>query len=198
MRPWFPVALAADLGPSEVAGTRLFGREIALWRDESGAVHAWEDRCPHRGMRLSLGFVRGDALACLYHGWRWGTEGGCRAIPAHPDLRPPSTLRVARHAAAEARGLIWATAEPVESAPAPPQDAPAQPVRSVTLPVGAEEAHALLARHPLDPALHVAVQPLAAGESALHAVRPGPPAPPETLVPLARALARLRDAAGGA
>ncbi|GIS36806.1 MAG: hypothetical protein Ct9H90mP8_2260 [Pseudomonadota bacterium] len=29
-----------------------------------------DNRCPHRGTRLSLGFFSGKQLACLYHGWQ--------------------------------------------------------------------------------------------------------------------------------
>ena len=65
-----------------------------MWRDSDGVAHVWEDRCPHRGMRLSLGFVRGDQIACLYHGWRYDAAGQCRYIPAHPQLTPPETIRV--------------------------------------------------------------------------------------------------------
>lgn len=56
--------------------------------------------CPHRGMRLSLGFIRGDQVACLYHGWHYDA-GQCRYIPAHPQLTPPETIRVQAFETAE-------------------------------------------------------------------------------------------------
>jgi phenylpropionate dioxygenase-like ring-hydroxylating dioxygenase large terminal subunit len=83
---WYAVAVADDIEPGTSAGTRLFDQELVVWRDRDGASHVWEDRCPHRGMRLSFGFVRGNHIACLYHGWAYDTAGQCRAIPAHPDL----------------------------------------------------------------------------------------------------------------
>lgn len=193
MSAWHPLCLSADLAPGEVAGTRLFGRELALWRDAEGRAHAWEDRCPHRGMRLSFGFVRHGQLACLYHGWRYDGEGRCRAIPAHPEVNPPSTIRVSRHACAEASGIIWASATPLEDASPPPENRPAQPVLSVFLDLAAEAAEMLV--KPVladDPLLLAAVQPRSATEAALHVVRLGPPLPPETLVPLARRLGALR------
>ena len=55
---WHAVALAGGVETATSMGTRLFGEEIVVWRDATGAAHAWEDRCPHRGMRLSMGFVR--------------------------------------------------------------------------------------------------------------------------------------------
>lgn len=80
---------------------------IALWRSESGRVAASADRCPHRGMRLSHGFVRGEALSCIYHGWSYAQGGNCVRIPAHPGLTPPETIRVQTHAVQESNGIIW-------------------------------------------------------------------------------------------
>ena len=126
---WTAVGLTLDLEPGTVAGVIVEGREWALWRSPSGNAHVWEDRCPHRGMRLSFGFVRGDRLACLYHGWQYDGGGQCRYIPAHPELDVPATIRVSTQAVAESGGLIWAVLEG-EPAPAPSFEA-ALPVRSL-------------------------------------------------------------------
>ena len=60
---WHPVAASWQVGNAPMGITRL-GEQIALWRDHDGQVHAIEDRCPHRGARLSLGWNLGDRLAC--------------------------------------------------------------------------------------------------------------------------------------
>ncbi|MFR3706963.1 MAG: Rieske 2Fe-2S domain-containing protein [Enterobacter hormaechei] len=41
--------------------TRL-GEQIVVWRNKDGQVQALEDRCPHRGARLSMGWNLGTAL----------------------------------------------------------------------------------------------------------------------------------------
>ena len=78
-----PVSLSGGVEPGARTGTRLGGREVVVWRGQDGAVRAWADRCPHRGMRLSFGYVRGSALTCVYHGWSFGAGaepgGRCRA-----------------------------------------------------------------------------------------------------------------------
>ncbi|MFW7267289.1 Rieske 2Fe-2S domain-containing protein [Gluconacetobacter sp. Hr-1-5] len=133
---WYPLMLSADLEPGTAAGSTVRGRDLAVWRDGQGQAHVWDDRCPHRGMRLSLGFVREGALACLYHGWRFGADGRCTHIPAHPDLSPPGTIRAAPLRVVECWGLVWASAE--ESG-ALPGDDPAMgavswvPVRSLRI-----------------------------------------------------------------
>lgn len=106
---WHPVALSQSVEAGSSAGTRLFGKELVVWRDTSGVAHVWEDRCPHRGMKLSFGFVRGDHIACLYHGWQYDRGGYCQYIPAHPDLDVPKTFKVPVYQAQERSGMIWTT-----------------------------------------------------------------------------------------
>lgn len=104
--------------------------DIAVWRSRSGKLAAWENRCPHRGMRLSHGFVRGEALACLYHGWHYNGAGICTYIPAHPDLEPPETICTNAHAVAEQGGVIWVST--ASDAPAMAMPGNVHPVRSLT------------------------------------------------------------------
>ena len=101
------------------------GTDLVVWRAANGEIAAWDNRCPHRGMALSHGFVRGNALACLYHGWHFERSGRCNYIPAHPDLEPPATIHATQHSVAEAHGVIWvdtaaqANAMPTSEARAP-------------------------------------------------------------------------------
>jgi nitrite reductase/ring-hydroxylating ferredoxin subunit len=143
MTAWMPVALGPDIGPATSAGAVLDGAEIVVWRDAQGRIHAWEDRCPHRGMKLSFGFVKGDRIACLYHGWEYDGAGQCRYIPAHPDLEVPPTIRTTAWAAAEAAGMVW-VAPPGADGP-PPGDVAATPVRSLWADVPAAALDAALA-----------------------------------------------------
>lgn len=111
---WLPVALSGDLPPSRVMRAVIGQDEsldLAVWRSQSGKVHAWDNRCPHRGMRLSFGFVRGERLSCIYHGWQYGDGGACKHIPAHPEMVPPEAICAKTFGCAEADGLIWVCSE---------------------------------------------------------------------------------------
>ena len=114
---WHPVADAASIGDAPRAVT-LLGQPLVLWRDEAGALHAFADRCPHRGTRLSLGRVCGARLECAYHGWQFSGDGACVHIPALPHFEPPSSHRATAHAAALAHGLVWVRLA-AQGAPAP-------------------------------------------------------------------------------
>ena len=102
-----PVGLANDLAPLQVMRSTVGQHDIAVWRSSSGVVSAWENRCPHRGMRLSYGFVRGESLACAYHGWHYNCSGECHYIPAHPELTPPKSIRPSIFSVMEHAGLLW-------------------------------------------------------------------------------------------
>lgn len=104
---WVPIAVSADIMAGTVVPARLPTGPIAVWRSASGNLFANGDRCPHRGMRLSHGFVRGESLSCIYHGWRFGTDGACQKIPAHPAVAPPKTINCGPLPVAEVNGVVW-------------------------------------------------------------------------------------------
>lgn len=187
---WVPVALSSSIEPSTSAGAVLGGAELVVWRDSKGAAHVWEDRCPHRGMRLSFGFVRGDHIACLYHGWEYDTGGQCRYIPAHPKLDVPETIKVLTYATEERDGLIWTRLAEGADPAAIPAIGSATPVKTVYAAVGMEAAIAVLGKttaiggncyriaiHGLD--VVIAGQPIQPGRVALHVLISGEAGPAE-------------------
>ena len=97
---WHPVFPSRRLGRKPV-GLRCLNREVVLFRT-GGGVGALPDCCPHRGMRLSLGRVRGAQLVCPYHGWCFDARGEGES-PGSPKLR----VSVPHLDAAEHRGMIW-------------------------------------------------------------------------------------------
>ncbi|MDN8279682.1 Rieske (2Fe-2S) protein, partial [Acinetobacter baumannii] len=78
---WHPVLASWEVAANPVGITRL-GENIVVWRDAEGQVHALEDRCPHRGARLSLGWNLGDRVACWYHGVEVRADGVVADVPA--------------------------------------------------------------------------------------------------------------------
>ena len=105
-RHWHPVALATAVGAAPLA-VQLLDQPLVLWRDATGAVQAWADRCPHRGAALSLGCVRDGQLECPYHGWRFSGNGQVVVVPALPDFTPPDSHRATVFTCTERYGLVW-------------------------------------------------------------------------------------------
>ncbi len=104
---WVAIALDACIPNASSHPVFVDDTALAIWRADTGPVRVWADRCPHRGMRLSHGFVDGDKLRCIYHGWGYDQDGACVSIPAHPDLRPPKTICAATYPAETRFGLVW-------------------------------------------------------------------------------------------
>jgi len=116
---WHPIAGVDELVSRHVYHAELLGREYAVWRADDGHVNVWENRCLHRGVRLSIGVNDGSELKCQYHGWRYANRtAGCTYIPAHPADAPARTVTNRTYVARERYGLIW-TAE--EAAGDPPE-----------------------------------------------------------------------------
>jgi nitrite reductase/ring-hydroxylating ferredoxin subunit len=147
---WHPVGLSHSLEAGSSAGVRLLARELVVWRDTSGVAHVWEDRCPHRGMKLSFGFVRGDHIACLYHGWQYDRGGYCQYIPAHPDLDVPKTFKVPVYPTQECCGMIWTTLSE-NPADVPEDRGNTLPLRSLYLGCATDTAIAALGTVSLTP-----------------------------------------------
>ncbi|ARP63397.1 oxidoreductase [Mesorhizobium sp. WSM1497] len=115
---WYPIASATDLPFRHVFHAGLFGREFAAWRADDGFINVWENRCLHRGVRLSIGINDGRELKCQYHGWRYSSRtAGCTYIPAHPADVPARTITNRTFPVAERYGLVWSGEEPQGDVP---------------------------------------------------------------------------------
>ncbi|MDF2114856.1 aromatic ring-hydroxylating dioxygenase subunit alpha [Roseiarcaceae bacterium H3SJ34-1] len=90
---WYPVLASWQLGSTPRGITRL-GTSLVLWRNSEGQIHAVEDRCPHRGARLSLGCASHDRIACWYHGVEVDAQGVVANVPAadHANMRGRKAL----------------------------------------------------------------------------------------------------------
>ena len=116
---WHPVASAHDVPYRHVHHAQLLGRELAVWRADDDYVNVWENRCLHRGVRLSIGSNDGTELRCQYHGWRYANRSaGCTYIPAHPADAPARTICNRTFPSVERYGLVWSGEDPVDDPPA--------------------------------------------------------------------------------
>src|SRR6185312_9690864 len=127
---WYFAALSSDLKPGKLARHELLGEPVLLGRSPSGQLFALRDICPHRAAPLSAGGFHREAsgaetVECPYHGWRFGADGACAAIPslAADQAMDVGRIRVRRYPVAESQGLVfvWVAAD------ARRDDAPSEP-----------------------------------------------------------------------
>jgi phenylpropionate dioxygenase-like ring-hydroxylating dioxygenase large terminal subunit len=102
---WHPVAFSHQITDRPLEA-RLLDEELVLYRSNDGIVVA-KDLCLHRGARLTLGWVDNGEIVCGYHGFRFGANGRCTQVPAHPDLPVSPKLCLTTFPAQERYGLVW-------------------------------------------------------------------------------------------
>lgn len=82
-RSWAYVGLESELPrPGDFKSTMIGTRPIVIARDEQGAIHAFPNRCAHRGVkfcRQEYGNTR--HFVCPYHQWSYDLAGRLRGVP---------------------------------------------------------------------------------------------------------------------
>jgi 5,5'-dehydrodivanillate O-demethylase len=106
-RFWQPVAVSKRLAPKSAMAIRILSEDLTLYRGESGKTHLVGNRCLHRLTLLHTGWVEGDEIRCMYHGWKYDGQGRCVHRPAE-TTQLPDKARIAGYATHEYAGLIFA------------------------------------------------------------------------------------------
>ena len=121
LNDWHVVARDCEIGADAPHAATLLGTDIVLWRSEEG-LHAWEDRCVHRGVKLSLGAICDNRLECAYHGWQYRHDGQCVHYPAHQHQAPTPRAQARTFSVQVRYGLVWVClGEPANALPAFPE-----------------------------------------------------------------------------
>jgi len=117
---WNYLCLEAELPePGSFVTTFVGDMPVVVTRDPQGKLHAWENRCAHRGALVCMQ-ARGTAerFSCIYHNWTYDHAGnlthvafrkgiggkGGMAPDAKPESQSPKQLRVA-----SLNGLVFGT-----------------------------------------------------------------------------------------
>ncbi|MBL9104066.1 MAG: aromatic ring-hydroxylating dioxygenase subunit alpha [Myxococcales bacterium] len=111
---------ASDMLRARPLGLRVAGERLVLFRDGAGVARALVDRCPHRGVQLSLGRVVDGCLECPFHGWRFAGDGANCKVPWDPDARR-ERLGATPVPVRELGGLLWLYTAPGGEAPGEPE-----------------------------------------------------------------------------
>lgn len=104
---WQPIYLAKDLPSGQAVPVHVMSEHFTLYRSMSGTPHLVADRCAHRLSKLSTGWVEGEAIRCIYHGWKYDGQGQCIEQPAEP--KPfCKRVQIASYPTTEYLGLVFA------------------------------------------------------------------------------------------
>ena len=64
-------------------------------------------RCAHRLSVLHTGWIQGERIRCMYHGWQFDGSGQCTERPAEGDTRVPD-IKIAGYPLHEYAGALFA------------------------------------------------------------------------------------------
>lgn len=104
---WYLICPSKDL-KNEIITRKILGEDIILYRTVNGKAVALEDRCCHRNVKLSLGYLNGENVVCGYHGWEYNCKGSCVLIPSQlPDTKTPPKAIIKKYPIKEFNKWIW-------------------------------------------------------------------------------------------
>lgn len=104
---WYVAGWDKDVPAEGFLSRTIINTPLVFWRDAQGDIVVLEDRCCHRGAKLSMGRKEdgGNCVRCMYHGLVFDRGGVCVSAPAQ-DRIPPQ-LRVRSFPVVESHRWIW-------------------------------------------------------------------------------------------
>jgi len=107
---WSYLCLEAELPqPGSFLTTFVGDMPVVVARDPAGAIHAFENRCAHRGALICMeARGRAERFSCIYHNWTYDHAGNLTSVAfrrgiagkggmpaeAKPESQAPKQLRV--------------------------------------------------------------------------------------------------------
>jgi toluene monooxygenase system ferredoxin subunit len=82
---WIEVIDEDELWDDEMTSVFVDGKDVLLIRI-NGEIHAFHDRCPHKGTPLGEGALHDGVLTCETHNWSFDACTGCGINPSNAHL----------------------------------------------------------------------------------------------------------------
>jgi phenylpropionate dioxygenase-like ring-hydroxylating dioxygenase large terminal subunit len=120
---WLP-ALLSDRIPDPDGppiALKLLGERLVAFRDTGGKVGILEELCPHRQASLVFGRNEENGLRCVYHGWKFATDGTLVDTPAERNAAFARTIKQRAYPTHEAGGIVWVYMGPPDQKPPIPE-----------------------------------------------------------------------------
>ena len=114
-RGWHCLGLTADYRDGKPHAVEAFGTKLVVFATEDGTLNVLDAYCRHMGGDLSQGTVKGEAIACPFHDWRWAGNGRCVGIPY--AKRIPMRARTRSWRTLERNGQLFVWHDPQGNPP---------------------------------------------------------------------------------
>jgi 3-ketosteroid 9alpha-monooxygenase subunit A len=80
-RGWHCLGLADHFRDGKPHAIEAFGTKLVVFATDDGKINVLDGYCRHMGGDLTQGTIKGGAIACPFHDWRWAGNGRCVDIP---------------------------------------------------------------------------------------------------------------------
>ena len=119
-RYWIPALFSEALPEPDCPPVRvkLLGEKLVAFRTTDGKVGLVDERCPHRNASMFFGRNEENGLRCVYHGWKFDTEGNCTDMPSEPpESNFKRKVKIEAYPCLESGGVVWTYMGPPEHRP---------------------------------------------------------------------------------
>lgn len=105
---WYVVLESSQVQAGKLFGVKRLNKDLVFYRNSDGAVVCMEDKCSHRGAKLSIGELSNNCVKCPFHGFEFNSDGECVKIPANgKDSKVSSRFNVRTYPTHEDSGFIY-------------------------------------------------------------------------------------------
>ena len=121
---WIAVIPSSFLSESGVKPLRirLLCEDLVLFRAGNGKIGLVGAYCQHRLAPLYFGRIEDNGIRCLYHGWKYATDGTCMEMPNIPaEQQFCDAIHHPSYPCVEYGGVIWTYMGPSKELPALPE-----------------------------------------------------------------------------
>lgn len=120
---WYAVCYSDELAVGESRAVTYFGKELVLFRTESGRARLLDAYCPHLGAHLGYGIhensgqggrIEGESIVCPFHAWKFNGEGECTEVPYARNMPPKVQGKqcLQSYPTTETNQVVWAWYHP--------------------------------------------------------------------------------------
>ena len=92
-RGWFCIGASHEFTNEKPIKFNYFDDAQVGYRGEDGKVYVLDGYCPHMGAAIGNGKVKGNSVACPFHGWVWGSDGVCEEIAYAKKIPPKAVIK---------------------------------------------------------------------------------------------------------